>query len=100
MKVDLTIVLKNLKGEPLKNGDDAFTLGEAVCGALIAVLQDEQNLSHKEKNKRFKLAIKASAGGEVDFSVDETAEIIKLIGKAFPTIVVGRALEILDPSGE
>lgn len=98
MKIDLDTVLCDLKGVPLKETPEKdFTLGAACCTALLNPFSDEQNLDPKEKFNRYKLAQKISDGGERDLSVEDVATLKKLIGKAFPPLVVGRCYDILDP---
>jgi hypothetical protein len=97
MKVDFDTVLRDLKGTAIKDGDGEFTLGAASATALLSPYPDEQNLDPKDKVRRYKLATKIADGGEVDLSIEEIADLKKLIGKAFPPLVVGRAYEILDP---
>lgn len=97
MKVNFDAVMKDLKGEPIKDGQEDFKLGSACCNALLAPYPDEQNLDSKDKVRRYKLALKVTAGGEQDLSVEEVADLKKLVGKAFPPLIVGRAFEVLDP---
>lgn len=99
MKVDFNSVIKDLKGEPVKDGDRDFTLAAVACNALLMPYPDEQSLSGADKFRRYKLADKiTSANGQgVDLSVEEIADLKKLIGKGYGPLVVGRAYEILDP---
>lgn len=110
MKIDFSTVLNDLKGVPLKDGlppaegqedkREELTLGSVVCSALLATYPDENNLDPKVKFQRFKLAEKASDGGEQELTVEDAAEIKKLLGKAWGPLVMGRAYEILDPPSE
>lgn len=101
MKIDFSKVLLDLKGEPLMEGappnEKPITLSSILCTALLAQYPDEQSLSGKEKAKRFQIALKIVDGGEQDVSVDDVAEMKKLIGKGFGPLIVGRAYEMLDP---
>ena len=99
MKVDFSAVLLQLNGkDAIKDIDTKdCTLGGVACGALLAPFPDEANLDPKEKVRRFKLAMKASDGGEQELSVEDVGELKTLIGKAYPPLIVGRAFEILDP---
>jgi len=100
MKVNLDTVILDIKREPVKNGNDDLTLNEVCCTALLSPYPDEQSLSAKEKVGRFKLAEKIVDGGEQDLSVDDVATLMKLIGKAYPPLTVGRCYEILDPGAK
>lgn len=97
MKVDFSTVLNDLLGEPLKEDGKPFTLSMACCTALMTPAQDEPNVAAETKVRRFKLATAIIQGGEQDFSIEDVAELKKLIGKIFGPLVVGRAFEILDP---
>jgi hypothetical protein len=97
MRIDFDTIIRDLKGEPIKDSAGDFTLSMASCSALLSPYPDEQDLDPKDKVRRYKLATKITDGGEVDLSVEEIADLKKLIGKAFPPLVVGRAYEILDP---
>lgn len=99
MKVDFNYVIRDLKGEAVMDGKDEFTLKNVACNALLMPYPDEQQLSGTDKYRRFKLADKISAanGEAVDLSVEEVADLKKLIAKAFSPLVVGRAYDKLDP---
>jgi hypothetical protein len=64
MKIDFSAVIKDLDGDPVKDGEKDATLGRVACTALLAGYADEQSLSGEEKVKRFRLAEIAAKGGE------------------------------------
>lgn len=97
MKIDFSAAITNLDGTPAKDGDADVTLGKVSCGALLATYPDEQHLSGEEKVKRFRLAETAAKGGEQEIKVEDVALLKKLIAKAFPPLVVGRAYDIIEP---
>lgn len=96
MKIDFSVVLKDIEGEPLKDekGRD-FTMARAACAALLASFPDEKEIGEKEKVDRFKLAISATAGGEQEVSINDASLLKKLIAKLYGPLVVGRVNEII-----
>lgn len=98
MRIDFSTPIRDLKGEVIKDGNKDFTIGAVSCTALLNPYEDEKNIGADDKVRRFQIALKATAGGEQELSVEEVAELKKLIGKFFAPLVVGRAFEILDPS--
>jgi hypothetical protein len=97
MRVNLSAVIRDLKGEVIKDGKNDLTLSTVCCGALLTPLPDETNLSADEKVRRFKLAVKLCDGGQQDLSSEEITMLKQLVGKVYPPLTVGRAFEILDP---
>lgn len=102
MRIDFSTVMCDIKGNPIKESTEEnakdVTLSTISCTALLNSYPDEQNLPVVDKLRRYKLASKASDGGEQELSIEEVAELKKIIGKAFPPLMVGRAYEILDPN--
>ena len=96
MLIDFKKPILDLKGEPMKNGENPFLLGMACQEALTATFQDEQALPAPEKVKRFMLALKIEGALPVDVSIEDAAEIKKLVGKAYGPLIVGRVYEIFD----
>lgn len=96
MKKNVDTVLNDLSGQPLKNGEQDMTLKVAAVNALMGVYPDEQQLDGSEKAKRYALAQKIHAGGEVDLTSDDLALTKKLIGKAYGPVVVGPAYALID----
>lgn len=95
MKIDVSKPLKNLAGLHLKDVDGDMTLKVACVAALMGQYEGE-NLDGQEKFKRYELAKKIYAGGEVELSVEEIAKIKPLIAKGFGPVVVGPAYDILE----
>ena len=105
MAIDFTQPITNLDGSEIKDADGkpvVSTLGRVAEQALLAVYADERDQSGKEtitpeeKFKRWKLASKVQ-GKDVNLSIEELALLKKLIGKAFPPLIVGQAWKLLDP---
>jgi hypothetical protein len=102
MKVDVSIVLKNFKGEPHKEyvdgklTDTDLTLKSAIVSSMTAIYQDERP-DGAESFKRGQLAHRVyKTEHELDLTVENIAEIKRLIGKYYGPTVVFAAYTILE----
>jgi len=97
MKINFTVILKNLAGKTLKDGKKDVTLKDVSINALLGNYKDE-NIDGNEKLKRFMLATKISeATGEIELENDDVTLIKDMIAKGYSTVVTARAWQILDP---
>lgn len=97
MKINLNVVLKNLAGKTLKEGEKDVTLKDVSINALLGNYKDE-NIDGNEKLKRFMLATRISeAKGELELENDDITLIKDMIAKGYSTMVTARAWQILDP---
>lgn len=97
MKVDFTKRLVNLNKEPLTLNGKECTLKAACVEALMGAFQGEGAVTAEEKMKRFKLAKKVHAAeGETGLAAEEVVMLKAQLNKAFGTLVVGPAFEMLD----
>lgn len=98
MLIDFQKVILDLKGDPIKLPDETELKLLTVCQeSLMASFPDEQQLPAAEKVKRFVIAIKIGESSiPVDITIEEAAEIKKLVGKAYGSLVVGRVFEMLE----
>jgi hypothetical protein len=97
MKYDLTVKLKDLKGNPIPNEDkEDSTLYDVITLGLLSEADGEgQPVRGGAKVKRYKLFTKILGQTEVEL----TAEEVTLINEAllvFPTLVCGQAQGILN----
>lgn len=109
MKVNVTAVLLDLEGIPLRDAAVAtstgailrperdFTLRKACTEALQANGLVGDALDGEERYRRYQLAIKIMSEDLPDLSAEEIAKLKRVIGLAFGAVVVGRSYEILDP---
>lgn len=88
--------LKMIDGTPVKEGEVALKMKTSVVNSLLGFFPDEQNLTGEEKVKRYELASKIYAGGDIDLKPEEIVLIKKLVGKGAPTLVVGQVYKLLD----
>lgn len=98
MKLDFSKHILDLDDKPMKgiSEETPLTLGVVAVGALLANFDDERNLGTVEKTRRFQLALRIDKGGEQDVDVKDADLIKTLIGKAYTTLVVGRACELIE----
>ena len=101
MKTDVTRVLVNIYGEKMNAGVKdgrtiQATLRWACVESLMAMFEDEKNLSGDEKLKRYRLASKIQKQDKPDLSSEDRTLIKQLIAKNFGPAVVGPAYEMLE----
>jgi hypothetical protein len=100
MIIDFDVKIKNLEGLPLKMDNQELTLKFCAITALFGQYNDGFDQDVKEKKHRFKLAQMINSFGRVDVSKHDVEKIKTLIGKAFSTLVMGSAIELLDQAME
>jgi hypothetical protein len=98
---DFKAPILNLDGSRISTvpGDEKsppLTLGKVCEDALIATLPND-NPDVGEKGRRFFLALKIHAG-TAELTADEVTLVKKVVGLAYGPLVVGRAIELLDPA--
>jgi hypothetical protein len=74
-----------------------LTLGY-VCLFALQLMAPGEDIPLAAKVERFKLAVRLARGGDVSLTAEDVALLKRLIGKAWAPLVVGRALEVLDPA--
>lgn len=100
MEIDFSQGMKNFDGTVATDREKPLTLGAVSTEALLAVFQDEQSLPGEEKAKRYELAMRILKGGRLELSVEEAAELKRLIGKAFAPLIVGQAFRMIEGKTE
>lgn len=97
MKIQLSQKLKDIHGNPLKNGDDEVRLSTIFIDSLLANFTDEKDLPGQVKVSRFVLAqeIQRKKEGTIDLSLEDATLLKTLVGKAYGTLIVGQVWEIL-----
>lgn len=96
MKINFDSVLKHISGENLKTNGEDLTLKGASIEALIAIAESDRNATGEDKFKRYEIAMKVNAGGEVELTPEEVAVIKKRVGEVFGVAVVGPAYKLLN----
>lgn len=113
--VDFSAPIKDAENKPIPTCADKtpecerpFTLGRAAATALFASYPDEeagprsagQAIAADEKVKRARLAMDIINGGQHDLKAEDVVLIKKVVGKAFPPLVVMRIWDALDPGAK
>lgn len=101
--LDFTQPILQLDGSPIQGADGKpqpdYTLEKVAEQALLGRFQDESSALGDEMTKRYDLAQRIyNHKADVTLSVEELSLVKRLIGKAFPPLIVGQAWHMLDPS--
>lgn len=101
MLIDFDTKITNLEGLPLKmDGVGEVTLKFCAITALFGQYNDGFDQDVKEKRNRYKLAHKIQKSPICDVSQQDVDKVKTLIGKAFSTLIMGSALDILEHAVE
>lgn len=107
MQVQVTTVLTDLDGKPLKSrqmDEDTKEMVEkdlvakdAIINALMGSFKGEEELAGTEKVARYKLSQKLhGANGEFAFSQDDVKRVQECVNKMYTTAVVGAVYSLLE----
>lgn len=90
------VELRNLDGVPVKDKDgNPVMLSDPIARAVGDDYEGEK-LDFAEKVRRFDLARKILAGGEIDLTAEELVIIKNLCAKGLKTFVVGQIATVLE----
>lgn len=104
MKINVDVLLTTIGGEPMKDADESgkavdATVKLALVNALLAPQQKTE--TGTDKIKKYELAKRIYAGGDVELSIDEVALCKKVVEDVFPApLIVGQVVEILEGKRE
>jgi hypothetical protein len=96
MKVNFDSKLLHLDGQVLKNRDADFTLKSAAIEALMNIAESDRTAKGEDKFKRYELAVKVNAGGEVEITPEEATLLKQRIGEVYGPAVIGPAYKLLN----
>lgn len=96
MKINFDTTLIHLDGTKLKVKDADMSLKFAATEALMQIAESDRTASGEAKYKRYELAVKVNAGGEVEITPEEAALLKQRIGEIFGPAVVGPAYKLLN----
>lgn len=98
MKVKVTSNLLSYDGKEIVDQDQAkITVRVAIFQCLNSFKNDE-DVSPETKLQCFRVSNKVFSKKEVDFTVKELSLIRERAEKMLPPVILGRLLEIIDPS--
>lgn len=91
MKINTKTVLKDLKGESLKNGEVEYTLGEAIANILIT-----SELGGKMKS--YVLAQRFMSEPSIDLDTSDFALVKTAVEqtKSYTALIAGQVLVLLE----
>jgi len=97
MKVNVDLTLKNIDGSVLIDRNEKGEAVEAILKtALInAVLTPVEREKGVEKVRKFQLAQRLYAGGEVDLTLDDVKLLKERVGDVYSPLIVGQIYELL-----
>ena len=97
---DFSAPIVDLVGKPMEDCGDK----PAGCGAVLTLskvstlaLTMQPNTPANEKFKRFQLALKIAAGGEIGLKAEEIVLIKDAVAATMTPVVVGRVYQLLEP---
>ena len=93
MKKDFSRPVLTLGGAPAEDAGKTLTVGAACVNALLG---PDDSATGEEKARRYQLALRIHAGGEVEVKSDELALLKTLVGRAYLPLVVGQVYAFLD----
>lgn len=97
MKVNFSKPIVNIQtDEPFKTNKGDMLLAHVCVEALLVVDQNDGKTGGEEKLRRYELAKKVSAGGEINIKPEEATLLKDRIGKTYGPAVVGPAFEALN----
>ena len=104
MKIDFSIVLKDLRGDPLKDAEgkdtwsaDMLTLGSVAANALLAPAGQGEKLTGQVQLYRFQLATRIFAATEpLDLKAEDVVVIKNQIAANYLPLASGQAWEIIE----
>lgn len=109
MKIAVNLEIKGLDGEPMQFVENegkatekkvTLTFKKVSTDSLMAMFQDEKDLTGEDKIKRAMLAQKIySATDIVELSLDEAQQVKKVVNKLYGTMPYFRVHEILESAG-
>ena len=99
-KINFDSVITDLAGEVVKQDTKDAKDTDLKYLAVIALtsgLEEDKNLSGKDKFELGVLAQEVYAGGEIELSSEDVSTLKDRIGKMFGPLFVLRSYELLDP---
>ena len=104
MQVNVTQSITDLDGQVIRTNpaDPAsapYLVRALFINAILMPRQNDAQLDGESKLKRFLLAQKIHDNDTVDLNVEDCAELKRLAGETFSTLVYARIALLLDPPG-
>lgn len=88
MKIDFNQVPRTLNGNDFTEPDGTLVMLKVICETAL-LDSDTPDLHGSDKFVRFEIASKIHGGGEVELDFEEVNVIAEVVGKKYPTPIVG-----------
>ena len=98
MKVELNTEIKNLDGDPFKDGEKSLTLGKVCTLALLEAQPAKQdgNITLDDTVKRYELSLRVKDNATAELESKDILLIKELLPKRWSIIVTGQAARLLE----
>jgi hypothetical protein len=103
MKRNFDTIVLDMAGVPFNDGDKStpelkipLSMKSVAIAVLMGMHEADKNIGGEEKLKRYLLATKINAGGEIELTAEEVTELKRLVGRGWPTPIVGPAYEFFE----
>lgn len=98
MKLDTTVLLKNIDGEDLETGikEKPATLGHFLRSAAVGMLEGDSQLSVDKKLQLFDIAEECKKS-EATLSADDVTLLTERVNKMYGVLVVAQIVRLIDP---
>lgn len=96
MRVEFTNTINNLDGSPMQNGDREFTVGQAIVGAVVASIPDDNKMDIGMKIQLHDLALMAQTQLRADISSEVVSVLKERINKIYTIPVVAQLVKELE----
>ena len=95
--IQLDVVLKDLSGAAVKDGEKEVTLASVICAACINVLRGDDEMPSGEKLALYRIAQAAVKGGEQEITLEHRVLIKDRVRRMYSTLIYGQVHDLLEP---
>ena len=96
MKIITTEVIKDFKGEPIKNEKGQEVTARDIISIVLNMEDNDHRLTAEKKNQAFQIGIKLWQDKEIDLTVEQAAFIKERVGYFYSPIIYGRICELIE----
>lgn len=98
MKVKVGTALTDLDGvDLLDDKNKPLTCGKVLVSILLAMHEEDKNMTGEDKILRYELAKKINGAGECDMIASEITLCQELMGKYCVPLALGQMVSIIEP---
>ena len=96
MKLNVDVILKDLDGNELKDGEKSVTLKSVIVNALTMLGKNDESMTGPDKFVLYTIAQVVHKGGDIELTAEEIVKIKERVGKFYTPIVVGNVFNLLE----